>query len=69
MARWSNDLYKSTPHRVSSPKRKTKILISIFIQPSQNCNPFAYLTVTANQSTKYLPITSMEYLQSRFGAT
>ena len=70
MARWSNDLYKSTPHRVSSPSSKQRFSFPFFIQPSPNtlihCLPNCY---NESNPSKYSPITSMDYLQSRFDAT
>lgn len=70
MARWSNDIYKSTPHRVSSPKGKQRFSFPFFIQPSPKtvirCLPNCY---SESNPPKYSPITSMEYLQSRFDAT
>ncbi|WP_340600947.1 isopenicillin N synthase family dioxygenase [Acinetobacter sp. HZNU-JH01] len=70
MARWSNDTYKSTPHRVSSPKGKQRFSFPFFIQPSPHtviqCLPNCF---SHSNPAKYSPITSMEYLQSRFSAT
>lgn len=65
MARWSNDRYRSTPHRVSNPPGGTgarRMSIAFFHQPNYDaeisCLPNC---AVAGEAPKYPPITSGEH--------
>ena len=67
LMRWSNDIYVSTPHRVSPPERD-RTSIAFFLDP----NPDAIVTpVTTDpgRPSRYPPVTGAEFLQSRLDAT
>ncbi len=69
MARWTNDKWKSTPHRVmNSPKGNSsrRLSIAFFHNPNEDamikCIPSC---MSKNQPAKYPPITAGEHLYSK----
>ena len=66
LARWSNDRYRSTPHRVVGPVGTDRISIPFFINPDPatvvECIPSC---VTADNPERYPAVTAGEFLASR----
>jgi isopenicillin N synthase-like dioxygenase len=70
LMRWSNDVYVSTPHRVSSPPGRDRYSIAFFLDP----NPDALIECLPGCSApghapKYPPILAADYLTQRLVAT
>ena len=70
LMRWSNDIYLSTPHRVTNPAGRDRYSVAFFLDP----NPDVVVECLPGCSTdtvpaKYPPIMAADYLKSRFAAT
>lgn len=70
MARWSNDRYKSTPHRVISPQGMDRYSMPFFAEPHPDTE-IACLPGCHDESNppKYAPISCSAYMLSRFADT
>lgn len=70
LMRWSNDIYLSTPHRVTNPAGRDRYSVAFFLDPNPDvlveCLPGCS---TDTMPAKYPPINAADYLQSRFAAT
>jgi isopenicillin N synthase-like dioxygenase len=70
LMRWSNDIYVSTPHRVTSPPGRDRYSVAFFLDP----NPDAMIKCLPGCSgeghpAKYPPILAADYLSERLEAT
>jgi isopenicillin N synthase-like dioxygenase len=70
LMRWSNDIYVSTPHRVTSPAGRDRYSIAYFFDP----NPEALIQCLPGcsppgEKAKYPPIFAADYLTQRLVAT
>ena len=70
LMRWSNDIYLSTPHRVTNPASRDRYSVAFFLDPNPDviveCLPGC---CTDAVQAKYPPIIAADYLKSRFAAT
>jgi len=70
MARWSNDQYKSTPHRVISPMASDRYSMPFFAEPHPDtlisCLPGCH---GPDNPPKYSIVTAGKWLESRFADT
>lgn len=70
LARWTNDLYRSTPHRVVGPAVGDRISIPFFVNPDPatvvDCIPSC---VTPARPCRYPPVTAGEFLAARIDGT
>ena len=74
LQRWSNDVFRSTKHRVALPLGKEaardRYSIAFFCQPDANANIVCLPTCQSQDNPpKYPPVTSGDYLMSRLKAT
>jgi isopenicillin N synthase-like dioxygenase len=70
LMRWSNDVYVSTPHRVTSPPGRDRYSVAFFLDP----NPEALIEClpgcsSTERPVKYPPILAADYLRQRLDAT
>ncbi|MDB5775435.1 MAG: Oxidoreductase, 2OG-Fe(II) oxygenase family [Herbaspirillum sp.] len=70
LMRWSNDVYRSTPHRVVNQSGGERYSVAFFSDP----NPEALVAclptcVSADRPVRYEPISSGAYLAERLNAT
>lgn len=74
LQRWSNDVFRSTQHRVALPQAdkvdKSRYSIAFFCQPDAHANITCLPTChSEDKPPKYSPIISGAYLTSRLQAT
>jgi len=67
LMRWSNDVYVSTPHRVTIP-RQERYSIAFFLDPNPDA-PVVPVGLKAGEIAKYLPTTGAAFLRSRLEPT
>ena len=69
LMRWTNDIYVSTPHRVTTPARE-RYSIAYFTDPNPDALVAALPTcLRPGESPKYAPVRAAAYLASRLDAT
>ena len=67
LARWSNDRFRSTPHRVVNRSGKSRYSTALFIDP--NRDTLVAPLVRPGEVPRYEPVTCGDYLRSRLDAT
>lgn len=70
LMRWTNDVYVSTPHRVSNAEGRERMSVAFFLDP----NPEAEVAclpgcLTEGEAPRYSPVRADAYLLSRLQAT
>jgi isopenicillin N synthase-like dioxygenase len=65
LARWTNDRFRSTPHRVINRSGRERLSCAVFIDPDRDT---VIAPVTAGEEPHYPPVTCGDYVQSRFDA-
>jgi len=67
MARWTNELFKSTPHRVINRSSRERLSIAAFVDPDYET---PVVPVTGHgQPPLFEPVTCGDYIVSRFDAS
>jgi isopenicillin N synthase-like dioxygenase len=70
LMRWSNDIYKSTPHRVTNLSGRLRYSVAFFFDPNADaliaCLPTC---ATPDNPPRYAPILAADYLRERLDAT
>jgi isopenicillin N synthase-like dioxygenase len=64
LARWTNDRFKSTPHRVINRSGRERLSIAAFVDPDFE-TPIRSVTA-AGETPRYDPVTCGEYILGRF---
>ena len=70
LARWTNDVYTSTPHRVVGPASGERYSIPFFVNPDPGtvieCIPTC---ITETNPCQYEPVTAGEFLAMRIDSS
>ena len=70
LMRWTNDVYRSTPHRVTNPQGRDRYSLAFFLDANADAMVEAIPScVSPGESPHYAPITAGAYLASRFAQT
>ena len=70
LMRWTNDVYRSTPHRVTNPQGRDRYSIAFFLDANADALVEAIPScVAAGEAPRYQPINAGDYLASRFAQT
>ncbi len=65
LARWTNDRFRSTPHRVVNRSGHERLSCAVFVDPDRDT---MITPVTDGAPAHYPPVTCGDYVQSRFDA-
>jgi isopenicillin N synthase-like dioxygenase len=70
LMRWTNDVYVSTPHRVTHKAPRERISLAFFLDPNPDAHVAAIPTcVTPDRPARYSATTGADYLKERLDAT
>lgn len=70
LGRWTNDVYRSTKHRVISPTEGHRYSVPVFVDPAYDTLVEVLPScVGVDRPARYEPVLAGEYLQSRFDDT
>lgn len=64
LARWSNDRFESTPHRVVSSTNRTRYSLAMFVDP--NWDAAVEPVTIAGEDSKYEPVRCADYINERY---
>ena len=64
LARWTNDRFASTPHRVVNSSGRTRYSVAVFVDP--NHDTMIDPVVAAGDEAHYLPVTCAEHILGRY---
>ena len=67
LGRWSNDTFRSTPHRVINSSGQERLSLVLAYDPNAETLVDSSLFATDEETSKYEPITCGDYLEWRFG--
>jgi isopenicillin N synthase-like dioxygenase len=67
LARWTNDRFRSTPHRVVNRSGRARYSTGLFIDP--NADTLIEPVVRPGEAVRYAPVTCATYLRSRLDAS
>lgn len=67
LARWSNDRFRSTPHRVVNRSGRARLSTAIFVDPDRDT--MIEPVLRPGEAAHYEPVTCGDYLRSRLDAT
>lgn len=66
LARWTNDRFRSTPHRVINRSGRERLSCAVFVDPDRDT--MIEPVVASGAAPLYAPVTCGDYVQSRFDA-
>jgi isopenicillin N synthase-like dioxygenase len=69
LMRWTNDVYVSTPHRVTSPRGRDRYSVVFFLDPNPDALVACLPTCLKDGIAKYPPVVAADYLLSRLEPT
>lgn len=70
LQRWTNDMYRSTPHRVVPPTERDRYSVPVFVVPTWGAEVACLEPcITAERPAVHPPVLAGEYLLSRFEDT
>jgi isopenicillin N synthase-like dioxygenase len=70
LMRWTNDVYRSTPHRVRNPAGRERVSVAFFLDAAPGAMVETIPScISPDRPARYPPITAADYLASRFAAT
>jgi isopenicillin N synthase-like dioxygenase len=70
LMRWTNDVYASTPHRVTHRSPRERLSLAFFLDPNPDAAIAALSTCTSKDNpARYPPTTGAAYLKERLDAT
>jgi isopenicillin N synthase-like dioxygenase len=70
LMRWTNDVYRSTPHRVINPPGRDRYSVAFFLDANADAPVAAVPScVSAERPARYPPILAGDYLKERLSAT
>jgi len=68
LARWSNDRFRSTPHRVINRSGGERYSMALFYDPDADTVIDPRVALRAQEESRYPPITCAEHILARYGA-
>ncbi|MDF2115466.1 2-oxoglutarate and iron-dependent oxygenase domain-containing protein [Roseiarcaceae bacterium H3SJ34-1] len=70
LMRWTNDVYRSTPHRVINPPGRDRYSVAFFLDANADAPVAAVPScVSTERPARYPPILAGDYLKERLSAT